>query len=127
MHVRGTEDLVKVCLHTQPTVPQHSQDAGDRCDRDVGSRNAESSRKDVVLTGELNGDGFFLIHHEFVCNHPGSDLLNIVLYIANSPSGVKDLEGHIELGLIRIQLHTVAGCVGSLYQQLRRNKVFTNS
>ena len=41
-----------------------------------------------------------------MCSHPGSDLLNTVLCIANSPSGIKDLEGQIELGVIRIQLHT---------------------
>ena len=55
--------------------------------------------------GELDDDVFFWIHHEFVCNHPGSDFLDTVLYIANSPSGIKDLEGQIQLRVIRIQLH----------------------
>ena len=60
VHVRSTADLVDVCIHTQPAVPQHSQVACDRSDRDVGSRNAESSSKDVVvLTDELDDDGFF--------------------------------------------------------------------
>ena len=95
-----------MCLHIQLAVPQHSQVACDRSDRDVGSRNAESSSKDVVLTRELDDDVFFLIYHDFVCSHSGSDLLDTVLYIANSPSGVKDLEGQIELGVIHIQLHT---------------------
>ena len=35
VHVRGKADLVDVCLYTQPAVPQHSQDACDRSDRDL--------------------------------------------------------------------------------------------
>ena len=61
-----------------------------------------------------------------MCSHPGSYLLNTVLYIANSPSGVKDLEGQIELGLICIELHTqvvlaryVSDWGGIKYKQLR--------
>ena len=71
VHVRGTADLVDVSLHILPAVPQHSRVTCHRSDREVGSRNAKSSSKDVVvLTGELDDDGFFLIHHEFVCNRP---------------------------------------------------------
>ena len=91
VNVRGTADLVDVCLYTQPAVPQHSEVVWYRSNRDVGSRNAESWSTDVVLTSELDDDRFFLIHHQFVYSYPGSDLLNTVLYIANSPSGVKDL------------------------------------
>ena len=58
VHVGGTADLVDVCLHTQPAVPLHPQVACDRSDRDVGSRNAESSSKDVILTSELDDDVF---------------------------------------------------------------------
>ena len=60
VHVRGTADLVDVCLHPQPVAPQHYQVACDWSDRVVGSRNAERSSKDVVLRGELGNDVFFL-------------------------------------------------------------------
>ena len=124
VHVRGTADLVDVCPHTQPAVPQHSQLVCDRSDRDVGSRNAESSSKDVVvLTGELDDDGLYLIHRQFVCSHPGSDLLNTVLCTANSPSGVKDLEGQIELGVICIELHTQVVLGRYVCQRLGRYRV----
>ena len=113
VHVRGMADLVDICLHIQPVVSQHSQVACDRSDRDAGSKNAESFSKDVVvLTGGLDDDDFCLFHHEHVFNHPGSHLFNTVFYIANSPFGVKDLEGQIELGVSRIELHTQAVLVG---------------
>ena len=97
MHMYEARQIWLICAlilsRLSHSTPKLRAIARDRSDRDVGSRNAERSSKDVVvLTGELDDDdGFFLIHHQFVCSRPGSDLPNTVLYIANSPSGVKDL------------------------------------
>ena len=108
VHIQSMADLADACLHIQPAVPQHSQVVCNRSDWDVGSRNAESFSNDVVvLTGELDDDGFFTwfimslcaVIQDRISSTQSSTLLTV--WVVS-----RILERQIELGVICIQLHT---------------------